>query len=384
MYPRTLEELRPLGVTEALLAKADVSPEAKLHLGARVLRLHLGDLALPDTAFPHLTLVRQANVEAVLARAAADRGIEVERGVELVTTRDDGAGVQATLRSPTGTEVTQCDFLAGCDGQASTVRRLANIGWRGGRYAQEVVLADVELSGPLSAHGAHVVVGRDGVVLAFALGERATWRLLATRPAGRDRLAFGQPGPAVMTAELQTMLDEAGFGAHITDAAWSASFPLQHRLAARFRSGNLFLAGDAAHAHSPATGQGMNTGIQDALNLGWKLAFAARASDRRGLLDSYELERRPVARRVLALTHVAFWAEADGGPIPALVRGFVAPLFAPALAFVSGFRGLVAEAVRLVSQWRVAYPDSPLSWEGVPRLRCGPRIRRAAWRRNGR
>jgi 2-polyprenyl-6-methoxyphenol hydroxylase-like FAD-dependent oxidoreductase len=313
VHPRTLEQLRPLGVTEPLLAKADVAPEARLHLGGRVVRVRLADLALPDTAFPHLTLVRQLDVEAVLAQALAHLGVEVERGTELIAVRDGVAGARATLRSPTGAHTIDCAFVAGCDGPDSTVRRAAGIGWRGGPYGEEVVLADAELDADLAAGLAHVVVGRQGVVLVVALGERATWRLLATRPAGHDHLPFGQPGPPVRPAELQALLDEAGVGARITSLAWSARFPLQHRLAARFRLGRLYLAGDAAHAQSPATGQGMNTGIQDALNLGWKLALAGAATDRAALLDSYERERRPVARRVLALTHLAFWAEAGTG-----------------------------------------------------------------------
>jgi 2-polyprenyl-6-methoxyphenol hydroxylase-like FAD-dependent oxidoreductase len=110
MHPRTLEGLRPLGVTDALLAKADVAPEADLHLGAHVLRVHLADLALPDTAFPHLTLVRQADVEAVLVRSLADRGIEVERGTELLAVQEGIAQVFATLQAPTGCETRRYDL----------------------------------------------------------------------------------------------------------------------------------------------------------------------------------------------------------------------------------------------------------------------------------
>ena len=174
-------------------------------------------------------------------------------------------------------------------------------------------------------------------------------------------------------AELQALLDDAGLDARITDLVWSAPYRLQHRLAARFRQGRLYLVGDAAHAYSPATGQGMNTGIQDAVNLGWKLACAAAATDRAALLDSYDRERRPVARQVLALTHLAFWAEASTGPVPSWLRGVLAPLGAPAVPALIGRRRLVAEGVRLLSQLRVAYRDSPLSVEGIPPLSSGPR-----------
>lgn len=373
MHPRTLEVLRPLGVTEPLLARADIAPEVRLHLGARVIRVRLAELALSDTAFPHLALVRQMDVETVLAQALVDRGVAVERGAELIEAGDGVARARATLRSRAGIEEIACDFVAGCDGPESTVRSSAGLGWHGGPYGEEVVLADAELAADLAGGVAHVVAGRRGLLFVFALGERAPWRLLATRPAGRDRLPFGQPGPPVPPAELQALLDDAGLAARITDLVWSARFRLQHRLAARFRQGRLYLAGDAAHAYSPATGQGMNTGIQDAVNLGWKLAFAAAATDRAALLDSYDRERRPVARHGLALTHLAFWAEASTGPLPSLLRGVLAPLGAPAAPAEEGRRRRGAAAVRLVSQLRVAYPDSPLSVEGRPRLPAGPR-----------
>ena len=373
LHARTLEVLRPLGVTQALLARADIAPAADLRLGARVVRITLADLALPDTAFPHLSLILQMDVERVLAQALADRGVEVERGTELADVRDGPDGVRATLRSPAGAKDAVFGFVAGCDGPASIVRAQAGIGWPGRPYPVEILLADAELQGDLADDAAQVVAGRRGLLFAFRLGERATWRLLATRPAGPDQQPFGQPGPPVPAAELQALMDEAGLAARITDLAWSSRVRVQHRVADRFRRGRLFLAGDAAHAYSPATGQGMNAALQDAANLGWKLAFASARPGHGPLLDSYDLERRPVARQVLAMTHLAFWAEASTGGIPSALRGRLAPLAAPLVPALTGRRRLVAEAVRLVSQLRVSYRGSPLSVEGTPRRRGGPR-----------
>ena len=155
-------------------------------------------------------------------------------------------------------------------------------------------------------------------------------------------------------------MDDTGLGTRIASVAWSARYPLQHRLAAHFRSGRLYLVGDAAHAFSPATGQGMNTGIQDALNLGWKLAFAASASDPTGLLESYERERRPVARRMLALTNLAFWAEAGTGLLPELLRGVLAPLGAPA----------VPTLVANVGWWLRRSAACPSFERAIDRVRC--------------
>jgi 2-polyprenyl-6-methoxyphenol hydroxylase-like FAD-dependent oxidoreductase len=374
MHPRTLEVLRPHGVTDAILAHADTAPQARLHLGSRVVPVRLDELAIADTAFPHLTLVRQMDIESILAGALAARGVDIERGVEVTTVESHGDRASATLRTPAGVETSEHDTIAGCDGPESTIRACAGIDWRGSPYAEEVVLADVALEATareatLEAGVAHVVAGRRGLVFLFALGEQAPWRLLATRPAGADDLPFGRPGPAVDSETLQALLDDAGLPARIATVAWSARYRLQHRLAARFRHGRLFLAGDAAHAWSPAAGQGMNAGIQDATNLGWKLAFSATAADPDTLLASYERERRPTDRRVMAITHQTFWAEASTGLLPAFLRGVVAPLAAPLLPTLVSRRRLVATVLRLVSQLDVAYPTGPLAQEGTPPMR---------------
>ena len=172
--------------------------------------------------------------------------------------------------------------------------------------------------------------------------------------------------------ELQELMDRAGLDARLGHLAWSARVRVQRRVAERFRQGRLFLAGDAAHAYSPATGQGMNAAIQDAANLGWKLAFAP-AQPAPALLDSYEQERRPAARQVLALTHLAFWGEASTGRLPSLLRGRLAPLAAPAVPLLMGRRRLVAAGYRWLSQLDVNYRGSPLSAAGIPRPRHGPR-----------
>ncbi|HTQ89738.1 MAG TPA: FAD-dependent monooxygenase, partial [Streptosporangiaceae bacterium] len=374
LHARTLEVLRPLGVTGALLDRADIAPTADLRLGSRAVRVTFGDLALPDTAFPHLSLIRQMDVERVLARALADRGVEVERGTELAGVREEPGDVRAILRSPAGSEEARFGFAVGCDGPASTVRAQAGLGWTGRPYPVEIVLADAELDGDLAIDAAQVVAGREGLLFAFRLGEQATWRLLGTRPATSELVPPGTFGPPVSGADLQALIDAAGLDARITGLVWSARVGVQRRVAARFRRGRLFLAGEAAHAYSPATGQGMNAAIQDAANLGWKLAFAtARPCGHGPLLDSYDRERRPVARQLLAMTNLAFWAEAGTGRVPAAFRAHLAPLAAPLVPALAGRPRLVAAGIRLVSQLGVGYRGSPLSVEGTPHRRGGPR-----------
>ncbi|MBC7442860.1 MAG: FAD-dependent monooxygenase [Ramlibacter sp.] len=375
MHPRTLEVLRPLGVTDALLARGDTAASVRLHLRSRVVAVRVEQLDLPGTAFPHLLVIRQADVEAVLAQALVERGVPVERGAELVGFRLENR--RAVIRRESGLEAAGYRYLVGCDGAASLVRGRVGA-WRGGDYAQEAVLADLDLRAAaaeaLEPDSAHVVAARRGLLFLFANGERAPWRMLATRPAGAAPLPFGQPGPSVPRAELQALVDEAGLPAAITDVAWSARVRLQHRLATHFRRGPFFLAGDAAHLHSPAGGQGMNTGIQDALNLGWKLAFASgQARPSPVLLNSYERERRPADQLVLRATHAIFWAEASLHPAAQLARSVLVPLGAPLLPWLTRRRRLMTAGARTLSQFRLHYRRSPLSVDGVPAVRAGVR-----------
>ncbi len=370
-HPRTLESLRPLGVTDDLLDRGDRAPTAELHLGRRSVTAQLARVGLEDTAFPHLTLLRQMDVEEVLIGALKQRGVEVERGAELVDAAAGEGTAYVTLLRDGRTEESSCRFVAGCDGANSTLRGIAGIGWRGGSYREEVVLADAEVEG-LTPGLLHVVAGRRGLVFLFALGEGATWRMLATRPGRSADTPFGQPGREVPLPEVRQILADADLDVTVRALRWSAQVRLQHRLAESFRQGPFFLVGDAAHTHSPAAAQGMNTGILDAVNLGWKLALAAGGGRHDDLVDSYERERRPVARQVLALTHLVFFAEASTNPLPAFLRGTLVPLAAPALPFLLRQRLLMAEVVRILSQRWVRYRSSPLSVEGSPGGR-GPR-----------
>lgn len=383
LHARALECLRPLGVTAELLTRADTAPEARIHLAKRMIQVELGHADLPDTAFPHLTLIRQAHVEEVLFSALQARGVPVDWNVEFIGigaeprgTEIHGSGLLgAELRSPGHVpELQRCRFLAGCDGQSSTVRGLVGAAWRGAPYHVEAILADLELSGPLDPGLLHVAVDSSGLAFLFALGEGATWRLLATRRANpRPTAYFGQLGPGIPAEEVRRIVDDSGIGAAVEDVRWSARIPLQHRLASTFRRGPMFLAGDAAHAHSPAGGQGMNNGILDALNLGWKLGFASLGGASPELLDSYEQERLKAARQVLALTRVIFFGEASPHPAARLVRGLLLPYAAPLLPLVLRGRRLPAAAIRLLAQPFVRYRRSCISVEGVPKPGGWPR-----------
>jgi len=362
VHPRTMEVLRPLGVTDALLTVGDRRPTVRLHLGHHVIAAGLTDLELADTAFPHLLLIRQSDVEAVLLAAAAERGLQVEWESAVQDYRLESGRPIATVRRDATLAHIGTRFLVGADGSTSTIRRTAGIAFSGASYPADVVLADIELTRDVGPGSAHAVADRNGLVFLFQLGEQATWRLLATVPAMPSAQPFGQVGPPVPRDELDRLVDRSGMETRIARVAWSARIRVQHRVATSYRSGPVLLAGDAAHTFSPAGGQGMNTGIQDATNLGWKLAVLSAGQSTRGpLLSSYEIERQDVARKTMAMTHLLFWAEAGTGPIPSFLRGTMGPLAAPFIPVILRRRRLTAEGIRVLSQLRWSYRDSPLS-----------------------
>ena len=365
VHPRTLEQLRPLGVVDELRARADADPAALLHLRSREVPIRIGALRLTDSPIEHLWMIRQQDVEDTLGEALARHGMPVERGRELVALNGDGlGGCHPVLRTPASREDAAASWVVGCDGAGSTVRALARISVRSRPYRQEILLADVELAaGPVPGI-AHVAAGRDGLVFVFALGERASWRILATRPVPDTARTGADEPPGA--PELQRLLDANGFRARITAIAWSDRLLLQRRLADYFRRGPVFLAGDAAHTHSPAAAQGMNLGLQDALNLGWKLALAPSSARPEALLDSYEAERRPVARASIALTDLVFWAESSTSPPAALLRSVLAPAAAPLLPVLLRQRAITGPALRLLAGMRLRHRHSPLSHDDAP------------------
>lgn len=369
IQPRTLEALAPLGLARSLVGHGSTAVGVIVHSGHRTARVGLTDLGIRDTAYPYLLFVSQAVTESVLLDHLAARGVAVERRTALVGLAQDDGRVSCVLRSADGSgESIRAGFVVGADGARSTVRGLAGIDFPGSDYPQTFVLADLEADG-LEVGSAHAFLDRCGILLFFPLGEPATWRAIAMVPHGR-----GTTEPLTLT-QVQTLVGEHAPAVRLHDPAWLTTFRLHSRRASAMRSGRVFLAGDAAHIHSPAGAQGMNTGIQDALNLGWKLALVTEATSPPSLLDTYDPERAPVARRVLAMADRAFRIATTTRRPVADARASLAPRLLP---LVRGIRPLRVWGARTVAQLTIAYPDSPLTLTSSPhqprRLSAGRRL----------
>jgi 2-polyprenyl-6-methoxyphenol hydroxylase-like FAD-dependent oxidoreductase len=367
IQPRTLEVLSRFGVTDQMLAKGNQAVAVLLHFGDRTIRVPLFDIGIRDTAYPFLLFLSQAETERILTEHIMLRGLDVERGVTLIELRQAADIVTCRLQHNDGhEEVVHARYVVGCDGAHSTVRQQAGIAFEGRAYPQTFVLADVEADG-IEPGVAHAWFSPHGMLFFFPLGEPATWRVLAMRPRS-DTTPAERP---VTLREVQALAN-AYTGSEITlhDPVWMTNFRLHNRGAAQYRSGRVFLAGDAAHIHSPAGAQGMNTGIQDAINLGWKLGLVATGVADPAVLESYEPERMPVGQAVLRFTNRAFTVATSNNPLIRRVRSQAAPNLVP-LALRSK-RGRV-NAFRTITQLGIRYRNSPLTLEGANPPRHGPR-----------
>jgi len=323
VHARTLEVLEPLGVTQTLVARG-------LHASRFTIRDRnhvLVPIAFDElpTPYPYTLMVSQAVTEEVLLDRVVQSGGQVQRPCAVVGLTQDDEGVTVTLDDASHL---RARYVVGCDGMHSTVREQAGIGFPGAAYGESFVLADVHLSGS---------VPRDEVILYFS---PAGLMVVAPLPGGVHRIvAPVDDAPERPDASyVQSLLDSRGpdgESAQVRDVLWGSRFRVHHRVAETYRAGRVLLAGDAAHVHSPAGGQGMNAGILDAISLSEALARALAGQPE--ALDAYSAERRPVAREVVAfadfLTRIA--------TVPRGVRALRNLLLA-ALSRLPAFRGRLA------------------------------------------
>jgi 2-polyprenyl-6-methoxyphenol hydroxylase-like FAD-dependent oxidoreductase len=294
VHARTLEVLEELQVTDRLRAQGHVVPRFTIRDHDQVLAtIPFDELR---TRYPYTLMIPQNVTEAILLDRLRELGGEVARPYALQDLRQDAEGVSMSVASNGASARTiRARYVVGADGMHSAVRERAGIGFSGDSYEESFVLADVQMEWPLSRDEVMLFLSPEGLVV------------VAPLPDGRHRIvATVDDAPEHPSLrDVQQLLDTRGPSGGVTrihDVAWSSRFRVHHRLADRYRAGRILLAGDAAHVHSPAGGQGMNTGIQDAVALGHALAAVLHGSADEKQLDDYERTRRPIASRVVALT----------------------------------------------------------------------------------
>lgn len=351
LQSRTLELFDIMGVVEEPLRHGLQVGIANMYAnGKRIAHMPFDEL---DTPYPFILDLAQSETEKILAARLTNLGVAIERQVELSNLAQNEQaerGITATLRHVDGQEETvMCTWLIGCDGAHSMVRHLLNMPFAGIAYPEDFALADVKIHWSLPANEMHLFLHEDGIFAAFPLsGGRYRLIVETSEHAHKEK----QPDPTLQ--DFQRYLKERGpEGATLDDPVWMSAFRIHARKVEHYRQGHVFLSGDAAHIHSPAGGQGMNTGIQDVCNLAWKLALVQTNRAPLTLLDSYEAERHPVAEAVLQTSDLLIRMATIHQPLLQQVRNRVVPL-------LSQLEIVQRRFVEQISELNIHYRNSPI------------------------
>jgi len=367
VHARTLELYRQLGIGDAVADTGHRVTAVNMWAGGRR-RAHvrLGDAGAALSPYPFVLIHPQDLHEKFLIERLTERGVQVERRTELVDFSQDRDAVTIQLRGPDGgARSCTAAYLAGCDGAGSAVRKRLGAGFEGGTYDHLFYVADVDVRNDALKGEIHVAFKGPDFMLIMPYGPPGKFRFVGALRT--DRLEQARPlGFDDVGHDAIRML-----GLDIGAVNWFSTYHVHHRVTDHFRHGRAFLLGDAAHIHSPVGGQGMNTGIGDAINLAWKLAAVLKGNASDSLLDSFEAERPAFARRLVATTDRAFTVVVKPGGLAEFVRNHVAPLL---LEAVSGLEPARDALFRLVSQTMIHYPDSPLSAGKAGRVSGGDRL----------
>ena len=353
LWSRTLELLDHAGYVEPFVKAGMAGHGAQISDGKNILaRVSLDGI---DTPYPYALMIAQSETERVLEEQLARRGLKVERSVTMESFAEKGAGIEAVLRKADGTsETVQADWLLGCDGAHSTTRHGLGFTFEGSTMDSDWWLADVHLTGLDPQDIMHIFWHRDGILAFFPI-EPGRWRVI------------GDLGPAAGSGhhadpsleEVQKMIDHRGSpGIVISKPIWLSCFRINERKVKDYSRGRIFLSGDAAHIHSPAGGQGMNTGMQDAFNLAWKLNLVIKGIAKPSLLDSYSIERSAVGDMVLRNAGRMTEAAVARNPVVQGLRNTI-------VRFAAGFPQFAHAMGDALTELNIAYPESPLSVAGA-------------------
>jgi 2-polyprenyl-6-methoxyphenol hydroxylase-like FAD-dependent oxidoreductase len=366
---RTLEFYGQYGFAEEVVEQGVIAETAHVregdsHGSREVLSISFKEMGAGLSPYPFALAYPQDDHERFLIKKLKDAGCEVEWGAKLTGFSDGEDCVRATIDHTTGrVEEAEAEYICGCDGARSCVRETLHLGFPGGTYEQLFYVADVKITRGF-CRDLYINLGEHVLSLMFPVRSSGMQRLIGLVPpdlSHRENLGFED-----IRAQVEPLLD-----IKVTEVNWFSTYRVHHRVADKFRVGRAFLVGDAGHIHSPAGGQGMNTGIGDAVNLGWKIAHVLRNRADKSILDTYEPERIGFARSLVATTDRAFTGLVGEGAAGEFTRKIVAPLvFAVVTRFSLGRHAIF----RTISQTRIHYPESPLSQGKAGDVHGGDRL----------
>jgi 2-polyprenyl-6-methoxyphenol hydroxylase-like FAD-dependent oxidoreductase len=365
---RTLELYRQLDLAEAVAERAHNGSAVNLWTnGAHRTSVPLETIGTGLTPFPGIFILPQETHEQILEQRLADLGINVERGVDFLEYTECGQSIVACGQDGRNVRIDcKARYIAGCDGAHSKIRTAFGHGFEGGTYPQAFYVADMEGHGGALNGQLHLDLSNSRDLLLVMSYDR----VCRARIFGAAEKAVVQGGNAdAVFDSLAARVSRVGI--HMSRLNWFSTYKVHHRVAEKFRQGRAFVLGDAAHIHSPMGGQGMNTGIGDAVNLAWKLAAVLRGQSNESLLDTYEPERRAFALKLVRTTDEIFTMATSPGWLSKMVRTIVFPLLFPFLMRVPAIR---TYAYGTVSQTKLNYRASSLSEPSSSGVSGGDRL----------
>lgn len=371
---RTLEQYRQLGIAATAIEQGFIAENLRFIVNGRTrTAIRFGEIGAGLSPYPYLFILEQSRNEALLHDYIISRGGEVRWSTEIADLRVNGDGYAGLLKHSDGTsEPFECQYLAGCGGASSPVRDFLGLPFPGGTNEQLFFVADIKLETDLEKQGLVLAIAGDEFLAFFPMTGENRYRAIGILPqtvTDPDNFDFDV---------LKTHIEEnLGIEAKVTGHFWHSGYRVHHRIVNDFRAGNAFLIGDAAHIHSPAGGQGMNTGIGDAVNLGWKLAGVVNGWSGEDILASYNEERRPFGVQLVHTTDRAFGMMVSKSWLPRIIRTYVLPVV---LGIVTKYQPLRRLMFKTISQTRITYRNSALSnGVGTGALHSGDRFPWFEW-----
>ena len=365
VHARTLEFYRQLGIADEVVRRGIKVERMRLHEGGGDGSvLNFSDFGKGLSPYPFILTFPQDEHERLLGERLHAMGVQVEWNTELSGFTDAGDHIEAILKADGKEEKCATSFLCGCDGAHSAVREGLKLKFPGGIYEQMFFVADLAADGAPANGDVNFFLGTHQLCLTFPIRTTGMVRLIGILPrevAGRENVVFDD-----IREHFEKMLS-----LHVHKVNWFSTYHVHHRVAEHFRLGRVFLSGDAGHVHSPAGGQGMNTGIGDAVNLSWKLAAVLARKADYSLIDTYETERIAFAHSLVSTTDRLFRAVVQENLAGEIVRSILFPHVIP---FLMGFSPIRSSQFRLISQTRISYRHSPLSEGNAGDVRGGDRL----------
>jgi 2-polyprenyl-6-methoxyphenol hydroxylase-like FAD-dependent oxidoreductase len=353
---RTLEIYEQLGLAQPAIEEGEIASKIRLIEGGEVRgEMHLSNFGKDLSAYPYMLMLEQSKNEELLYRYLERHGREVWWNTELESFSQDENGVTARVKRDSGElQTITGKYLVGCDGASSPVRHGLGLTFEGSTFERLFYVADARIDWELPHDSLHVCLAREVFTAFFPMKGENRYRIVGTFPESKNQ----EQGEVLYEEIEQQIKDEAKLALEISDVRWFSLYKVHSRRVNRFSKGRCFLAGDAAHIHSPTGAQGMNTGIQDAYNLAWKLALVIKGVASESILETYTDERLANAKRLLETTDRIFEFAAGPNWLLGLIR---TTIFPPLAGFATTLEPIRKIFFPLISQIGISYRDSTLS-----------------------